>query len=359
MTGRDEDIEAVGKRSSALVWAGLLISAVIFAILFRNIEWRRFLDAVKNADLLLLSLIPLSIAAEQLLRAVKWRELLKPFARLSIIRLYGAIMAGYFSNYLAPVKISFLMRAWIAARAGKVSTSTVLGTVMLGRVIDGIVFVPLVLLAATTITLDQHGASVTSRLLWGALGSLVLLLALCWLFLRWAKAAKAGSALPEPLLSILPDRWSGPVERFTALFAEGTGLPSGLSSLALIFSAALVMKIMAAAHLALAGYAFAVDLSLLDYLFVMVCLGFAVVIASTLKIVGGFIAGAVILLQQFGVTIETATAMALSVSIASRLTVIASGAPALWYERFDLSLLKLWARRGVDAADDIRISPGP
>ena len=359
MMGGDENIDVVGKRSSALVWAGLLISAVIFVILFRNIEWRRFLDAVKNADLLLLSLIPLSIAAEQFLRAVKWRELLKPFGQLSIVRLYGAIMAGYFSNYLAPVKISFLVRAWIAARAGRVSTSTVLGTVMLGRVIDGIVFVPLVLLAATTITLDQHGDRVTSRLLWGASGSLVLLLALCWLLFRWARAAKAGSALPGPLLSILPDRWSGPVERFTALFAEGTGLPGRISSLALIFSAALTMKIMAVAHLALAGHAFAVDLSPLDYLFVMVCLGFAVVIASTLKIVGGFIAGAMILLQQFGVTIETATAMALSVSIASRLTVMVSGASALWCERIDLSLLKLWARRGVDRADDVRISPRP
>ncbi len=359
MTGRNEDIGAVGKRSSALVWAGLLISAVIFVVLFRNIEWRRFFDAVKNADLLLLSLVPLSIAAEQLLRAVKWRELLRPFAPLSIIRLYGAIMAGYFSNYLVPVKVSFLVRAWIAARAGRVSTSTVLGTVMLGRVIDGIVFVPLVLLAATTITLDQHGGSVTSRLLWGAFGSLVLLLALCLLLLRWANAAKAGSAVPKPLLSILPDRWSAPVERFIALFAEGAGLPGSLSSLALIFGAALLMKIMAAAHLALAGYAFAVDLSPLDYLFVMVCLGFAVVIASTLKIIGGFIAGAVILLQQFGVNIEAAAAMALSVSIASRLTVIVSGMSALWYERLDLSLLKLWARRGVDRADDVRISPRP
>jgi len=359
MTGRDEDIEAVGNRSSAFVWAGFLISAVIFVILFRNIDWQRFFDIIRHANLLLLALIPLSIAVEQLLRAVKWRALLRPFARLSIIRLYGAIMAGYFSNYLAPVKISFLVRAWIAARAGRASTSTVLGTVMLGRVIDGIVFVPLVLLAATTITLDQYGGSVTARLLWAALVSLVLLLALCWLLLRWAKAAKAGSALPKQLLSILPDRWSAPVERFTALFAEGTGLPSGLSSLALIFSAALMMKIMAAAHLALAGYAFAVDLSPLDYLFVMVCLGFAVVIASTLKIVGGFIAGAVILLQQFGVDVETATAMALSVSIASRLTVIASGALALWYERLDLSLLKLWARRSSNAAESGQSSPMP
>ncbi len=357
MMGRNENIEAVGNRSSAFVWAGLLISAVIFVILFRNIDWLRFLETIQNADLLPLSLIPLSITAEQLFRAVKWRALLRPFARLSIIRLYGAIMAGYFSNYFAPVKISFLVRAWIAARAGRASTSTVLGTVILGRVVDGIVFVPLVLLAATTITLDQYGGSVTVRLLWAALVSLVLLLALCWLFMSWAKAAKAGSALPKQLLSILPDRWSAPIERFIALFAEGTGLPSRLSSLAIIFSAALMMKIMAAVHLALAGYAFAVDLSPLDYLFVMVCLGFAVVIASTLKVVGGFIAGAVILLQKFGVDVETATAMALSVSIASRLTVIASGVLALWCERLDLSLLKFWASRGGEAADDARISP--
>lgn len=359
MTSSDAANPLANHRSGALIWAGLLISAVIFVILFRNIDWRRFFDAIQNANLLLLALIPLSIAAEQVLRAVKWRALLKPFARISIIRLYGAIMAGYFASYLAPVKVSFLVRAWIAARAGRVSASTILGTVMLGRVIDGIVFVPLVVLAATTITLDQQGGSVTEHLLWGALGSLVMLLALCWLLIRWARAAKAGAALPKRLLSILPDQWSAPVERFTGLFAEGVGLPGGLGNLALIFGAASMMKIMAAAHLALAGYAFSANLSPLDYLFVMVCLGFAVVIASTLKIVGGFIAGAVILLQQFGVDVETATAMALLVSIASRLTVIASGALALWYERLDLSLLRLWVSRGGDATNETPSSPRP
>jgi len=337
-------------RSSALVWAGLVISFVIFALLFKSIDWPRFLEILKSADLTLLSLIPLSIAAEQILRAIKWRALLRPFARLSIIRLYGAVMAGYFANYIAPVRVSFLVRAWIAARAGKISTSTVLGTVTLGRLIDGIVFVPLVVLAATMITLDQHDAVVTTRLLWAALGSLVLALALCWMFMHWAKTAKAGAPLPKRLLTILPDRWSVHVERYTALFAEGAGLPTRLGSVVLIFGAALSMKVMAATHLALAGYAFGADLSPLTYLFVMVCLGFAVVIASTLKIVGGFIASAVILLQQFEIDVETATAMALSVSIASRLTVIASGAIALWYERLDLSVISLWTSRR-NAAD--------
>ena len=151
MTGGDK-AKLMKGRSSALVWAGFLISGVIFALLFRSIDWQRFFDVLQHADLTLLSLIPLSIAAEQVLRAIKWRELLSPFAQISVVRLYGAIMAGYFSNTIAPVKVSFLVRAWIAARAGKISTSTVLGSVTLGRVIDGIVFVPLVVLAATTVT---------------------------------------------------------------------------------------------------------------------------------------------------------------------------------------------------------------
>ena len=189
MTGGDK-AKLMKGRSSALVWAGFLVSGVIFALLFRSIDWQRFFDVLQHADLTLLSLIPLSIAAEQVLRAVKWRELLSPFAQISVIRLYGAIMAGYFSNTIAPVKVSFLVRAWIAARAGKISTSTVLGSVTLGRVIDGIVFVPLVVLAATTVTLDQHDAVVSTRLLWAALGSLILLLALCWVFMRWARGSE-------------------------------------------------------------------------------------------------------------------------------------------------------------------------
>lgn len=344
-------------RSSALVWAGLVASAVIFAVLFINFDWPRFLEALRQADLVLLSLIPLSVAAEQIFRAVKWRELLSPFAQLSILRLYGAVMVGYFANYIAPVKVSFLVRAWIAGRAGKISTSTALGTVTLDRLVDSIAFVPLVILAATTITLDHQDAVITSRLLWAAFGSLVLLLALGWLLIRWSKAAKAGAGVPRHLLAMLPNRWAELIERFTALFAEGISLPTKAKSLTLIFSAAFAMKVMAVAHLAFAGNAFGADLSLLDYLFVMVCIGFVVVIASTVKIVGGFIASAVIMLQQFNVETEVATAMALSVLIASRSTVIASGAIALWYERLDLSIINLWTRRSSKNTCDLQPSP--
>ncbi|MEL6963674.1 MAG: lysylphosphatidylglycerol synthase transmembrane domain-containing protein, partial [Pseudomonadota bacterium] len=232
-------------RSSALVWAGLVASAVIFAVLFINFDWPRFLEALRQADLVLLSLIPLSVAAEQIFRAVKWRELLSPFAQLSILRLYGAVMVGYFANYIAPLKVSFLVRAWIAGRAGKISTSTALGTVTLDRLVDSIAFMPLVILAATTITLDHQDAVITSRLLWAAFGSLVLLLALGWLLIRWSKAAKAGAGVPRHLLAMLPNRWAELIERFTALFAEGINLPTKAKSLTLIFSAAFAMKVMA------------------------------------------------------------------------------------------------------------------
>ena len=196
-------------------------------------------------------------------------------------------------------------------------------------------------------------------MLWAALGSLILLLALCWVFMRWARAAKAGAALPKRLLAILPKRWSAHAKRFTTLFAEGANLPRRFKSLTLIFGAAFLMKVMAAAHLAFAGYAFGADLSPLTFLFVMVCLGFAVVIASTLKIVGGFIASAVILLQQFDVDIETATAMALSVSIASRLTVTRKRCDRPFGMSVWIFPSSISGRRRGSVADDVRNSSSP
>lgn len=336
--------KAQSSTAKGLVWLGLVLTAVVFAFLLRGFDWRRFVDIVLASELGYAAMVPAAIACEQVFRAVKWRELLRPFGRASVGRLFGAIMAGYFANYFIPVRISFLVRAWIASRAIAAPLSSVLGTVALGRAIDALVFVPIVILAAMTVSLGGDDGTITKRLLWGALISLLVLLALVALMVRWARSARAGRGLPAAMMRVLPARWHGPIEGLSASFAKGLDLPRSALPLATIFGCALLMKLTAASHLAFAGLALSVDLMPLEYLFILVCLGFAVVIASTLKIVGGFIAGSIFLLQQFGVDVETATAMALLVSLSSRLTVIATGAVALWSERIDLADLRRLGR---------------
>ena len=73
------------------------------------------------------------------------------------------------------------------------------------------------------------------------------------------------------------------------------------------------------------------------YLFVMVFLGFLVILAGTLRIVGGFTAGAVFVLEGLGVEVEKALAMTLIVQAATLSTVALCGAAALWAQGLTLT----------------------
>jgi hypothetical protein len=97
------------------------------------------------------------------------------------------------------------------------------------------------------------------------------------------------------------------------------------------------IKLFAALQLVPAGLAFGVSLHPAEYLFVMVFLGFLVIMGHFLRLAGGFIIAAVFALRLFGVPDEEALAMALVIQAMNILSVAAIGAAALWAQGIVLS----------------------
>jgi hypothetical protein len=83
-----------------------------------------------------------------------------------------------------------------------------------------------------------------------------------------------------------------------------------------------------------------------QYLFVMVFLGFLIILGHFAKIAGSFIIGGIFALGLFGVSEERALAMLLVVQGASMLSVTAIGTLALWQQGIALSEV-----RAAGAAD--------
>lgn len=330
-----ESIDRAGrppKRRAVWLAIGALLSIGLFAWVLRGFEFDRFVVTLRTTDYRPLVLLPLAIAAEQMLRAVKWRQLLHPLGRVGVWRLFGAIMAGYFSNHIVPVRISPLVRAWLAARLEGLSVSAVLATVAIERLIDGVVFLLFVVAAISLVSFPGDAETVETRLLLGVGISLAAFAALIAALAGWRWLVRRRPAVLEAIGDRLPGRLARPVRDFGTLFADGIVLPRQGWRWAVFLGCAVVMKCLAVTHLAIAGAAFDVSLTPAQYLFIMVCLGFLVMLASTLKIVGGFIAGSVFLLEGFGVGPETALAMALIVRGTSFLTVVSVGVLSLWLE---------------------------
>ena len=320
-------------------WLGAAAGLVLLAWVLRDLDPSRFLAIIAKAEIWPLLLLPVATVLEQLLRAFKWRQMLYPLRPVGTWRLFGAIMAGYLANLAAPVRVSPLVRAWLIARLEALRTSTLLATVALDRLIDGIVFVAFTALALTLIRFPDAGGTIREALRWGALGSLAVFsgsIAALVAFSRGRRRNRA-SAAPPRLIGWLPRRWRDPVRDFVRHFFEGVVWPAEAWRGAAIVATSIVIKIFAISYFLWAGLAFGVVLTPVDYLFVMVFLGFLVILAGALRIVGGFTVGAVFVLEGLGVEVEKALAMTLIVQAATLSTVAISGAVALWAQGMTLT----------------------
>ena len=321
-------------------WLGALFGAAALVWVLRRFDLDRFFAVMAGADARFVLLVPLAIVAEQWVRAWKWRQLLYPLRPIGTLALLGAIMAGTLISLLAPLGLGALARSWLVARREGLTTSAVLATVALDRLTDGIVFACLVPVALLLVIFPDPSGGIRAGLTWGASGSMVLFALLLLALVAYRREALGSGDRLTRLLDRLPARFAGPVRRVCASFAEGIAWPREFWRGLGIVLASAAIKLIAATHLLWAGLALDVVLRPGQYLFVMVFLGFLVVLGRFARFAGSFFIGAVFALGLFGVAEEPALAMALIVWGAAMLSVAGVGAFALWWQGVALSDLR-------------------
>ena len=160
-----------------LPWLGALIGAAARAWVLRGFDLNRFRAVAADADLRWMLLVPLTIVVEQIVRGWKWRQLLSPLRFMGSVYLFGAVMAGYLLAIVVPFGFGTVARSWLVAKREDIKFSTVLATVALDRLTDGIVFACLVPAAVLFVAFPDPGG-VRAGLIWGGAGSLALFVAL-------------------------------------------------------------------------------------------------------------------------------------------------------------------------------------
>jgi len=108
--------------------------------------------------------------------------------------------------------------------------------------------------------------------------------------------------------------------------------------------ASALIKLVAATHFVLAGLAFGIVLPPAQYLFLIVFLGFLVILGHFIRMVGSFLVAAVFVLGLFGVAEEPAFAMALVAQSGAMPTVLAIGALSMWLQGIALAQVRAAGR---------------
>jgi len=166
---------SLNRRTVLRTVIGIAISAVAIWILARSVDLPRTFDVLRTANpawiLLMVGTVLLDVGA----RGGRWQALLTPIRRLPYRRVLGYTYLGYLANNVLPARLGELVRSHALGEGEGISRPTVLGTVVVERIVDTVIVVGL---AALAVVILGVGGTMSTAVLLGAgfVGVLIVLL---------------------------------------------------------------------------------------------------------------------------------------------------------------------------------------
>ncbi len=125
----------IGSIIRALVGIGL--GAVMMYFAFRGLSLSKPLELMAQADKAFILAAVACYAADLALRALRWSFLL-PKGRLTLLQVGEALIVGYAFNNILPARLGEFVRADYVKAHFRVNRSTVLGSIAIERLADGL-----------------------------------------------------------------------------------------------------------------------------------------------------------------------------------------------------------------------------
>ncbi len=115
---------------------GLFLSGAGLVYAFRQFNWTEFINLLQGVNYwYMFGAVALQLAAVWV-RALRWKWLLAPIKNIPTKLLFDATMIGYFGNNVLPLRMGELLRAYVVSNNSSISTSKVIGTLIVDRILD-------------------------------------------------------------------------------------------------------------------------------------------------------------------------------------------------------------------------------
>ena len=117
---------------------GYLAAVACLIWAFHDFDFGGFVNRARLMDPLLVTLAIICDASSYVCQGMRWRLLLRPAGRISVLRSTRAVYAGLFSHEVLPMKMGELVRAYLVASWMSVRLSTVVASMLVERLFDGV-----------------------------------------------------------------------------------------------------------------------------------------------------------------------------------------------------------------------------
>lgn len=314
----------VGRFLIPSVVAALALAA-LFAI-YRDLDFRRFSSAFVGADKTWLIVLAGVILLEQAVRAWKWRQILrevKPVATTS--RLFGAILASYGLQLVVPVPVTPLARAWFIARLEKLTVATVLSTIAVDRYVDAIVFALFIGFVGTSGLAVYIGKDLQTVLIAVAVVQGVMFAGFAYGLFRARTLLQQDESHPSRVVDWLARQGGRRFDGLREGMVLGMVWPREWWRQAGVILASGVMKFLAASQFLWAGLAIGIVLAPVDYLFLMVFSGLALLAATFVRVPGLYFFVTVMAFDLVGLGFNEAFAILILIRVTTMACMLGPG----------------------------------
>jgi len=152
---------------------GIAVSVVALWILVQSVDIPAALAVLGTASPAWIAVMLVTTTIDIGARGARWRALLAPIAPLRYRRVLGYTYIGYLANNVLPARLGELYRSHALGEGEGVSRTTVLGTVVVERVVDTVMVVAIA--AVAVLVLSVRGVMSSAVLLGLAFVSLAVI----------------------------------------------------------------------------------------------------------------------------------------------------------------------------------------
>jgi uncharacterized protein (TIRG00374 family) len=144
-----------GRRGSLTIrLVGLLVSLAALWLVLHSVDVGACATVLSHADPIPLAACLAVIAAQVILRSVRWRLLLPPppgGGRTRVVRIVPVLLIGYLGNAVLPARLGEPIRAYLVARREELDAVEAFGSVVLERVVDTATLAVMAFVAAVAV----------------------------------------------------------------------------------------------------------------------------------------------------------------------------------------------------------------
>lgn len=311
---------------------GILISAVLLWWALRDVEASLVLAELRRANPWYFLAAVVVATSGFVVRAWRWRALLAPLCRDSRFRpRFAAINIGFMANNLFPARVGEFARAYALSRMEPVTISGSLGSLVVERVLDGLVLIALLLvaLAAPSFPAGTEFGGVDIRRVFVGMGALFLGVGLATVLLAHWPRESVG--MVRRLARWLPQHVAAFVVDVMEAFLEGVAVVRSPSLLARSVLWSVLLWVWLGVSYWLAFKAFAIQVDYFGALFLQTLIGLFVSIPAAPGFFGTFEAGAKIgLVSVYGVEVHQALSFAIGFHVGGFIPVTIMGLYDAW-----------------------------